>query len=325
MTLYHDLADPTARLIAEGVLRPGDRLPSIRQTCRAHGISPVTVTQAYYPLESRGLVDARPKSGYFVRARLGQCLPEPEMTHPVGHSTVLEVSDFIFQILESVKDPSVVPLGSSFPSPYLFPFDKLGRCLATAARRLDPLATGWPGPAAVISCGWTCRNEWRRWCCTSGPWSRGSASRPDRSSRPSGNSGDASGSISGIRIRHGRRRRSPPWCASWNCSYSVVHRARCWPNQVVMIRADGTQTINTRSTQAMKGWARWDSMKCRATIHPFSQTMAATASCSQGAPADHRPRPRPRAVRLTRPSQARTSGDIAELAAGGVFMIQASR
>jgi DNA-binding transcriptional MocR family regulator len=141
MPIYQDLADRTAKLIADGVLRPGDRLPSVRQTCRAHGISPVTVTQAYYLLESRGLVDARPKSGYFVRARLGQRLPEPEMSHPVGHSTVLEVSDFIFQILESVKDPAVVPLGSSFPSPYLFPLDKLGRCLAAAARKLDPLAT----------------------------------------------------------------------------------------------------------------------------------------------------------------------------------------
>ena len=141
MPLYHDLADRTAKLIADGVLRPGDRLPSVRQTCRAHGISPVTVTQAYDLLESRGLVDARPKSGYFVRARLGQRLPEPEMSRPVGHSTALEVSDFIFQILESVKDPAVVPLGSSFPSPYLFPLDKLGRCLAAAARKLDPLAT----------------------------------------------------------------------------------------------------------------------------------------------------------------------------------------
>mgnify|MGYP000983081927 FL=1 len=63
------------------------------------------------------------------------------MTHPVGSSTELQVSDFIFQILDSVRDPSVVPLGSSFPSPYLFPLDKLGRYLANAARKFDPLAT----------------------------------------------------------------------------------------------------------------------------------------------------------------------------------------
>ena len=141
MSRYQDLAAQTERLIADGLLRPGDRLPSVRQACRSHDVSPVTVTQAYYLLESRGLIEARPKSGYFVRARLGQRLPEPEMRRPLGDSTQLEVSDFIFRILESVKDPSVVPLGSSFPSPYLFPLDKLGRFLATAARKLDPLAT----------------------------------------------------------------------------------------------------------------------------------------------------------------------------------------
>ena len=141
MSRYQDLAKQTEKLIADGVLRAGDRLPSVRQACRSHDISPVTVTQAYYLLESQGLIEARPKSGYFVRARLGKPLPEPEMSHPAGGSTQLEVSDFIFQILDSVRDPSVVPLGSSFPSPYLYPLDKLGRFLAGAARRLDPLAT----------------------------------------------------------------------------------------------------------------------------------------------------------------------------------------
>jgi DNA-binding transcriptional MocR family regulator len=141
MSRYQELASQTEQLIADGVLRAGDRLPSVRQACRIHTVSPITVTQAYYLLESRGLIEARPKSGYFVRARLGRNLPEPEMSHPLGGSTQLQVSDFIFQILDSVRDPAVVPLGSSFPSPYLYPLDKLGRFLANAARRLDPLAT----------------------------------------------------------------------------------------------------------------------------------------------------------------------------------------
>lgn len=141
MSRYQELASQTEQLIANGVLRAGDRLPSVRQACRIHTVSPITVTQAYYLLESRGLIEARPKSGYFVRARLGRDLPEPEMSHPLGGSTQLQVSDFIFQILDSVRDPGVVPLGSSFPSPYLYPLDKLGRFLANAARRFDPLAT----------------------------------------------------------------------------------------------------------------------------------------------------------------------------------------
>lgn len=142
MSLYQDIAEQTEKLIVDGILRAGDRLPSVRQACRTHQISPITVTQAYYLLESRGLIEARPKSGYFVRGRLGASrLPEPGMSQPEGGSTDLQVSDFIFRILDSVRDPAVVPLGSSFPSPYLFPLAKLGRFLASAARNLDPLAT----------------------------------------------------------------------------------------------------------------------------------------------------------------------------------------
>ena len=141
MTLYQELAEQTARLIREGIVLPGEKLPSIRQACKTHHVSPVTVIQAYQLLETQGLIEARPKSGFVVRARLGQLLPEPEATLPVSGTRVLAVSDFIFQILESVRNPDVIPLGSSFPSPFLFPLDKLGKHLATAARRFDPLST----------------------------------------------------------------------------------------------------------------------------------------------------------------------------------------
>ncbi|MCB4361900.1 aminotransferase-like domain-containing protein [Quatrionicoccus australiensis] len=141
MSLYQKLAATTEKLIADGLLRPGDRLPSIRQVCRTQGLSPITVSSAYQLLESRGLVEARPKSGYFVRARFDPRLPEPSMTQPGSDSTGLEVSDFIFRILDSSKDSAVLPLGSSFPSPALFPLAKLGRSLATAARHLMPQDT----------------------------------------------------------------------------------------------------------------------------------------------------------------------------------------
>ena len=97
--------------------------------------------QAYYLLENRGLIEARPRSGYFVRARLGHKLSEPGMTQPESGSTRLQVSDFIFQILESVRDPLIVPLGSGFPCPRLYPLDKLGRFLAGSARKFAPQDT----------------------------------------------------------------------------------------------------------------------------------------------------------------------------------------
>jgi hypothetical protein len=45
-TKFELLAQELERQIAAGVLRPGDRLPSLRQACASRGLSPSTVSQA---------------------------------------------------------------------------------------------------------------------------------------------------------------------------------------------------------------------------------------------------------------------------------------
>jgi DNA-binding transcriptional MocR family regulator len=53
----------------------------------------------------------------------------------------VDVSELVFQVLESVRDREVVPLGSAFPSPMLFPLGRLARCLSAGARQMDPWST----------------------------------------------------------------------------------------------------------------------------------------------------------------------------------------
>lgn len=60
MSLYEKLANEIAQSIRDGVLRVGDKLPSVRDACASRGVSPSTVFQAYYLLEARGLIRARP-------------------------------------------------------------------------------------------------------------------------------------------------------------------------------------------------------------------------------------------------------------------------
>ncbi len=62
--LYERLAAEFSGQIQAGVLRPGDRLPSVRQMSVQKELSITTVRQAYQPLEDRGLIEARPQSGY---------------------------------------------------------------------------------------------------------------------------------------------------------------------------------------------------------------------------------------------------------------------
>ncbi len=69
-TRYLQLADTLAEAIRRGTLRPGDRLPSVRRCAQTHRVSINTVVSAYRTLEDRGLIEARPQSGFYVRSTL---------------------------------------------------------------------------------------------------------------------------------------------------------------------------------------------------------------------------------------------------------------
>ena len=52
--LYVRIAETFTRQVASGVLRPGDRVPSLRKLCREQGVSLSTALQSYVWLENRG-------------------------------------------------------------------------------------------------------------------------------------------------------------------------------------------------------------------------------------------------------------------------------
>src|SRR3546814_17713076 len=84
--LYQRLADHYRRAIHSGVLAPAERMPSVRALVRTHRVSLSTALQACRQLEDDGLIEARPRSGYFVRARhRGATLPaqEPDPGQPL--------------------------------------------------------------------------------------------------------------------------------------------------------------------------------------------------------------------------------------------------
>ena len=143
MKRYERHADALAQLIHSGALRPGDRMPSVRDASRTRGISPSTVFAAYYLLEAQGLIHARPRSGYYVSgarpsAPGGERPAEPLPSQPASTSTGVAISDLVFEVLGQTRDSTLVPLGSAFPGPELFPLERLARCLSGGMRRLDP-------------------------------------------------------------------------------------------------------------------------------------------------------------------------------------------
>lgn len=103
-------------------------------------MSAATVMHAYELLEGQGFIETRPRSGYYV-GNQWQPAQQPRMTRPSARSTLLDVSELVFEVLESVRNREVVPLGSAFPSPTLFPLAKLAAALSTAARHMNPWST----------------------------------------------------------------------------------------------------------------------------------------------------------------------------------------
>jgi len=152
MKLYKQLADDLTVLIRQGALKPGDRVPSVRETSRERGMSPATVIHAYELLEGEGLIETRPRSGYYVGNLAATPAQQPRISRPSPRSTLLDVSELVFEVLESLRNRSVVPMGSAFPSPKLFPLRKLATALCTSVRRMDPWSTveDLPGGSAEL-------------------------------------------------------------------------------------------------------------------------------------------------------------------------------
>lgn len=64
--IYLQIVEQVRRRIATGALRPGDQLPSVRETALRLRINPNTVARAFGELEREGVVETRQGSGTFV-------------------------------------------------------------------------------------------------------------------------------------------------------------------------------------------------------------------------------------------------------------------
>ncbi|MCW2482247.1 GntR family transcriptional regulator, partial [Candidatus Symbiopectobacterium sp. NZEC135] len=142
MAKFEQLARQMRKQLQEGIWQPGDKLPSLREKSIHSGMSLMTVLRAYQLLESQGLLISRPQSGYYAAPQLAA--PPLDSVSPSNTQARVELTEdvdvnaFIFDVLQASKDPSVVPFGSAFPDPHLFPQRQLTRSLASVARRMQP-------------------------------------------------------------------------------------------------------------------------------------------------------------------------------------------
>lgn len=64
--IYRQLKDRVIAMMLDGVLKPGDALPSVRQVAAEYQLNPITVSRAYQELADEALVEKRRGLGMFV-------------------------------------------------------------------------------------------------------------------------------------------------------------------------------------------------------------------------------------------------------------------
>jgi len=64
--IYRQLKERVIAMMLDGVLKPGDALPSVRQVAADYQLNPITVSRAYQELADEALVEKRRGLGMFV-------------------------------------------------------------------------------------------------------------------------------------------------------------------------------------------------------------------------------------------------------------------
>ncbi len=105
MRKYTEILADIERKRAEGELRPGQKLPSVRQAAEMYGCSISTVTRAYEELEKRHAIYSIPQSGYYM-------VEEEEE--------------------EAAVEDGLIDLASSSPDLHVFPYRDFQHCLNKA-------------------------------------------------------------------------------------------------------------------------------------------------------------------------------------------------
>lgn len=145
--LYERLAERLRGQIRRGLLRAGERLPSLRRMGSDQRVSLATAVEAYLQLEREGLIEARARSGYYVRSPAA-AVPRPgnamrtRTPQPLRNPALLGVLDVLAR-----KD--VLPMHAATPAPALLPGPALSAAIARALRRDPDTALGYAVPQGI--------------------------------------------------------------------------------------------------------------------------------------------------------------------------------
>jgi len=131
---YRQIERSLLQQIVSGTLAPGARLPSLRHVSQRSRVAVSTVLQAYAELERKGVIESRPRSGFFVRRDVQEMPPPPRARQLELRPRTVNRSELISLVLETVGDRQLLPLGINCPSEELLPYRELAKVAARLSR-----------------------------------------------------------------------------------------------------------------------------------------------------------------------------------------------
>jgi len=134
--LYIQVAEGLEKMISEDVLKIGDKLPSVRLLSEEYGISMGTAFQAYYHLEGKGLIESRPKSGYYVRFNQKRFRELPKPIQPDVLSHEVSVKEMIASIFSDIgaSNKKLINFALAVPDASLLPIAKINKSVTHVLR-----------------------------------------------------------------------------------------------------------------------------------------------------------------------------------------------
>jgi DNA-binding transcriptional MocR family regulator len=106
-------------------------------------VSLSTILQAYYHLESKGLIEARPQSGYFVRYSPRKFPAIPSKSKPEPTAVNNQAEEIITSVYSNLADNSLIKFSLSVPAPELLPIARLNKTMIECMRDLPAGGTNY--------------------------------------------------------------------------------------------------------------------------------------------------------------------------------------
>ncbi len=162
--IYERVAAQIVHMIDSGALAVGSRAPSVRSLAAQLKVSISTVIAAYRVLEDRGRLQARPQSGFYVRALRRETVREPSMSRPSETASAVTVADLGMLLLSEFSQPNIIALGASSGAVSDWSTKAVHSLMNSISRSQPLLAAAYAPPAGMPSL----RQQVARWYVRAG-------------------------------------------------------------------------------------------------------------------------------------------------------------